>query len=102
MRVGTNPFTLTTAYLANQKPYPNCNFGHICCYEWGYGKYVMWPSKELLDYIQLRNKGALVQTDGNKDQTALPLCFTPTSCTFWATFVLQSAGIVADTPINIG
>lgn len=53
---------------------PNCNFGHICCHEWGYGKYVMWPSKELLDYIQFRNKGSLVQTDRNKDQTALPLC----------------------------
>lgn len=38
MRVGTNPFTLTTAYLANQKPYPNCNFGHICCYEMGLWK----------------------------------------------------------------
>lgn len=74
----TNPcfqaHTLTTAYLANQKPFQNATLDIFVAPEWGYGKYVMWPSKELLDYIQFRNKGALVQTDRNKDQTALPLC----------------------------
>lgn len=52
----------------------NCNFGHICRHEWGYGKYVMWPPKEKLDNIQFRNKRALVQTERHKDQTALSHC----------------------------
>lgn len=75
----------------------NCNFGHICRHEWGYGKYVMWPPKEHLDNIQYRNKRALVQTDCHKDQTALSHCpyHHVHSGPHWLD-VLQSAGIVAD------
>lgn len=75
----------------------NCNFGHICRHEWGYGKYVMWPPKEHLDNIQYRNKRALAQTDCHKDQTALSHCpyHHVHSGPHWLD-VLQSAGIVAD------
>lgn len=76
----------------------NCNFGHICCHEWGYWKYVMWPPKEQLDNIQFRNKRALVQTDHHKDQTVLfhcPYRHHVRSGPHWLN-VHQSAGFVAD------
>lgn len=63
----------------------NCNFGHICHHEWGYGKYVMWPPKEHLDNIQFRNKRALVQTDCHKDPNSALSLSISTSCACWAT-----------------
>lgn len=91
-------FVYRTGLSGKSEAILNCNFGHICCHQWVYGKYVMWPLKEYLDNIQSGNKRALDQTDRHKDQTTLSHCPYQNhvySGPHWLA-VPQSAGIVAD------